>query len=178
MNRCEVVTAAASAALSWYEGSAENRAAKRPNLAYAFADQLRCASCGYAGDECARTLNIDALAAQRCNLHRAIVSTPMSQCRASLRTGKYQSSTGSPINEIQLGHGQDRFAHALTKADYHTGYVGRWHMRALEDRLGNNLRREQGRSYGHKPPRQSTAHERTGITHNEKAAGNLYRGID
>jgi hypothetical protein len=45
MNRREFVTAAA-AALPWYEGSGENRAAKRPNLVYVFADQLRYASCG------------------------------------------------------------------------------------------------------------------------------------
>ena len=36
---------------------------ERPNLVYVFADQLRYHSCGYAGDEYARTPHIDRLAA-------------------------------------------------------------------------------------------------------------------
>src|SRR4051794_7948949 len=68
---------------------------KRPNLVYVFADQLRYFSCGYAGDEYARTPHIDQLAREGCNFHQAISSTPVcAPYRASLMTGKYQSSTG------------------------------------------------------------------------------------
>src|SRR5215472_17833231 len=81
-------------------GQAQTR---RPNLVYVFADQLRYFSCGYAGDEYARTPNIDRLAAQGCNLHQAISSTPVcAPHRASLMTGKYQSGTGMVINELRL----------------------------------------------------------------------------
>jgi hypothetical protein len=45
---------------------------QQPNLVYVFADQLRCQPWGYAGDEYARTPNIDRLAAQSCNFHQAI----------------------------------------------------------------------------------------------------------
>ena len=51
--------------------------AKRPNLVYVFADQLRYQSCGYAGDEFAHTPNIDRLAAQGCNFQQAISNTPV-----------------------------------------------------------------------------------------------------
>jgi hypothetical protein len=67
----------------------------RANLVYVFADQLRYHSCGYAGDEYARTSNIDKLAAHGCNFHQAISNTPVcAPYRASLMTGKFQSSTG------------------------------------------------------------------------------------
>ena len=64
----------------------------QPNLVYVLADQLRYFSCGYAGDEYARTPNIDRLAAESCNFHQAVSSTPVcSPYRASLLTGKCRS---------------------------------------------------------------------------------------
>ena len=122
-----------------YEHSkgAEQSSAQRPNLIYVFADQLRYASCGYAGDEFARTPNIDALAAQGCNLHQAIASTPVcAPYRASLMTGKYQSSTGMIINEIRLSPEHECFGHSLTRAGYRTGYIGKWHLWA--NQLGHH----------------------------------------
>ena len=76
---------------------------RRPNLVYLFADQLRYSSCGYAGDERARTPHIDRLAAVSANFRSAVSSTPLcAPYRASLLTGKYQSSTGMVINELRL----------------------------------------------------------------------------
>lgn len=47
--------------------------------------------------------NSDKLAGQGCNLHQAVSSMPVcAPYRASLMTGKYQSSTGMVINEIRL----------------------------------------------------------------------------
>jgi arylsulfatase A-like enzyme len=110
---------------------------RRPNLIYVFADQLRYSSCGYAGDEYARTPNIDAMAAKGCNLHQAIASTPVcAPYRASLMTGKYQSSTGMIINEIRLSPEHECFGHALTKSGYTTAYIGKWHLWA--NQLGNH----------------------------------------
>ena len=53
---------------------------RRPNLIYVFADQLRYSSCGYAGDEYARTPNIDAMAAKGCNLHQAVACATTRRC--------------------------------------------------------------------------------------------------
>ena len=108
-------------------------APQRPNLVYVFADQLRYQSCGYAGDEYARTPNIDQLAAQGCNFHQAISNTPVcAPHRASLMTGKCQSSTGMVINELRLSPGHECFGHALTRGGYRTAYIGKWHMWANE----------------------------------------------
>ena len=111
-------------------GKAQTR---RPNLVYVFADQLRYFSCGYAGDEYARTPNIDRLAAQGCNLHQAISSTPVcAPHRASLMTGKYQSGTGMVINELRLSPEHECFGHVLGRGSYRTAYIGKWHMWANE----------------------------------------------
>ncbi len=129
-----LVAAAGSAAVA---SSSKGSKHRRPNLVYVFADQLRYSSCGYAGDEYARTPNIDALAAQGCNLHQAISSTPVcAPYRASLMTGKYQSSTGMVINEIRLSPEHECFGHCLTKAGYHTAYIGKWHLWA--NQLGHH----------------------------------------
>ena len=99
---------------------------ERPNLVYVFADQLRYQSCGYAGDEYARTPNIDRLAAQSCNFHQAISNTPVcAPYRASLLTGKCQSSTGMVINELRLSPAHDTLGRALTRGGYRTAYIGK-----------------------------------------------------
>jgi arylsulfatase A-like enzyme len=112
-------------------------AGPRPNLVYVFADQLRYHSCGYAGDEYARTPNIDRLASQGCNFHQAISSTPVcAPHRASLFTGKYQSSTGMVINELRLSPEHECLGHALTRGGYQTSYIGKWHLWA--NQLGHH----------------------------------------
>src|SRR5215475_403322 len=94
-------------------------ASNRPNLLYVFADQLRYFSCGYAGDEYARTPNIDKLASEGCNFHQAISSTPVcAPHRCSLMTGKYQSSTGMVINELRMSPDHECFGHVLGKGGY------------------------------------------------------------
>jgi arylsulfatase A-like enzyme len=116
---------------------------KRPNLVYVFADQLRYHSCGYAGDEYARTPNIDRLASQGCNFRNAISNTPVcAPYRASLMTGKYQSSTGMVINELRLSPEHECFGHALTRGGYRTAYIGKWHMWANE--LGHHEETRNG----------------------------------
>lgn len=113
--------------------SSETKPAKHPNLVYVFADQLRTCSCGYAGDELAHTPNIDKLAQRGVNFENAISSTPVcAPYRASLMTGKYQSSTGMVINELRLSPDHECFGHVLTKAGYDTAYIGKWHMWANE----------------------------------------------
>src|SRR5260370_38194714 len=106
--------------------AASPAAPQRPNLVYMFADQLRYFSCGYAGDEYARTPNIDRLAAQACNFHQAISNTPVcAPYRASLLTRKCQSSTGMVINELRLSPEHDTLGRELTRDGYHTDYIGK-----------------------------------------------------
>ena len=111
--------------------------AQRPNLIYVFADQLRCSSCGYAGDRAARTPNIDQLASEGVSFRHAVSGHPVcAPYRASLFTGKHSSSTGMVINELRLSPEQECFGHVLTRGGYATGYIGKWHLWANE--LGNH----------------------------------------
>src|SRR6185312_9807485 len=145
MNRREFV-AGATAALGATALTAQKQAktttaqvtsARRPNLIYVFADQLRTSSCGYAGDSYARTPNMDKFAAESCNFIQAVSSTPVcAPYRASLMTGKYQSSTGMVINELRLSPEHECLGHCLTKAAYKTAYIGKWHMWA--NQLGHH----------------------------------------
>jgi len=107
--------------------------AARPNLIFVLADQLGYSRCGYAGDEKARTPNIDRFAAEGVNFCQAVASSPVCAAfRASLLTGKYTTSTGMVINELRLGTGHECLGHVLTRAGYRTGYVGKWHLYSNE----------------------------------------------
>jgi arylsulfatase A-like enzyme len=123
-------------------GLAQNR--NRPvNLVYVFADQLRRFSCGYAGDEYARTPNIDRLARESLDVRNAVPSTPVcAPYRASLLTGKYQSSTGMVINELRLSPEHECFGQVLTRGGYDTAYIGKWHLWA--NQLGHHEETKNG----------------------------------
>lgn len=109
----------------------------RPNLIFVFADQLGYTRCGYAGDDKARTPNIDSLASQGVNFCNAVSNTPVCAAyRASLFTGKYTTSTGMVINELRMRTDHDCFGHVLTRNDYQTCYIGKWHLYA--NHLGNH----------------------------------------
>jgi arylsulfatase A-like enzyme len=137
MNRREFIAGATIAAGGMAAAQQTRRMARRPNLVYVFADQLRYRSCGYAGDEYARTPNMDRLAGEGCNFHQTVSSTPVcAPYRASLMTGKYQSSTGMVINELRLSPEHECFGHVLEKAGYKTAYIGKWHLWA--NQLGHH----------------------------------------
>jgi len=109
----------------------------QPNIIFILADQLRYQSCGYAGDEKARTPNLDRLAASGVDFRQAVSAMPVcSAYRASLFTGKYTSSTGMVINELRMNTKHTFLAHCLTRAGYETGYIGKWHLYA--NQLGNH----------------------------------------
>ncbi len=113
------------------------------NLIYVFADQLRRFSCGYAGDEYAHTPNIDRLARESLDVRNAVPSTPVcAPYRASLMTGKYQSSTGMVINELRLSPRHECFGNVLTRGGYDTAYIGKWHMWA--NQLGHHDETKNG----------------------------------
>lgn len=110
---------------------------KRPNLIYLFADQLRYQACGFAGDPFAQTPNMDRLANQGISFVNATSCSPVcAPYRASLLTGKYQSSHGLVINELRLSPNHQCFGHVLTDHNYQTAYIGKWHLWANE--LGNH----------------------------------------
>ena len=101
----------------------------RPNLIYVFADQLRADVLGYTGDSKAITPNIDHFSKQSVDFTNAISVTPVSApYRSCLFTGKYTSSTGMVINEINMNPNHRTIAHVLGDAGYELGYIGKMHL--------------------------------------------------
>ncbi|AJY46802.1 sulfatase family protein [Martelella endophytica] len=101
----------------------------RPNLIYVFADQLRYDALGCTGFDRAATPNIDRFRQQAVSLSNAVSNTPVCTAyRASLMTGKHQTSTGMVINELRIHPGQRCLGHVLTDAGYETAYIGKWHL--------------------------------------------------
>jgi arylsulfatase A-like enzyme len=112
-------------------------AARRPNLLFIFADQLGYQRCGYAGDNKARTPNIDKLAANAANFQNTVSNMPVcSAYRASLFTGKHTTSTGMVINELRIQTDHETFGKVLTRSGYQTAYIGKWHLYA--NQLGHH----------------------------------------
>ena len=107
---------------------ADNRS-KQPNLIFVFADQLRADALGYAGNAKAITPNIDRFASQSVQFANAVSVMPVCAAyRASLLTGKYPSSHGMVINEVNMNPNHRTIAHVLKDAGYNLGYVGKWHL--------------------------------------------------
>jgi len=141
LDRREFLRRAGLAAAGWALAAPLARPAapaKRPNLIYIFADQLRHSALGYAGDRNARTPNIDRLAAQSVSFSNAVSTMPVCAAhRASLLSGLYPSTTGMVINELRVNPAHRCLGHVLTDAGYETGYIGKWHLWA--NQAGNHL---------------------------------------
>ncbi len=102
---------------------------KQPNLIFVFADQLRADVLGYAGDSRAITPNIDRFASQSMDFTNAVSVSPVSAAyRSCLITGKYTSSTGMVINEVNMNPNHRTIAHVLGENGYDLGYVGKMHL--------------------------------------------------
>lgn len=108
---------------------AAEKAGKRPNIVYLFADQLRACSTGYGGDPDVRTPNLDALAQESVNFRNAVSVCPVcTPYRAALLTGRFPTTTGMFVNDAQLPERELGIAEVLKDAGYNTGYIGKWHL--------------------------------------------------
>ena len=102
---------------------------EKPNLVFVFADQLRYDALGCNGNDRAVTPRIDAFAREAVDLCNATAVSPVSAAyRASLLTGKYVSSTGLVINEINMNPNHRYFAQICNDNGYNCGYVGKVHL--------------------------------------------------
>ncbi|MFO8056984.1 MAG: sulfatase [bacterium] len=132
--------AAAGAMLTpWSCESKEKKAKKndKPNLVYVFADQLGARHIGMASER-AKTPVLDNMAKEGVNFTNAVSTMPVCCAhRASLMTGKYPTTTGMVINELRMNPDHECIGHVLTKAGYHTGYIGKWHLYSNE--LGDHM---------------------------------------
>ena len=103
--------------------------AKRPNLLFVFADQLRACACGCYGDDFARTPTLDALAAGGVRATNCFANSPVcGPMRGTMWTGTHPTRHGVVANDLAVRTDLPSLGTSLRDAGYRTGYVGKWHL--------------------------------------------------
>ena len=103
--------------------------AKRPNLLFVFADQMRGMDMTCAGNAQVRTPAMDRLAAQGTMFAKAYANCPVcTPSRAMMLTGLYPLSCRAIANDLPLPADVHGIGHMTRAAGYRTGYVGKWHL--------------------------------------------------
>ncbi|MCT4688830.1 sulfatase family protein [Vallitalea sp.] len=107
---------------------------KKPNILYIFADQWRRQAMGFMKEDEVITPNMDKFAKESMVFDNAISCCPLcSPQRSTLMTGKYPINTGVFTNckrglDIRLKDEEICIGDVLKQEDYHTGYIGKWHL--------------------------------------------------
>ncbi len=103
--------------------------AKKPNILFVFADQLRYSALGSSGNRVVRTPDLDRLASEGLIFDNAFANHPLcSPYRANIMTGKYGFANGVPDNEYVLWDNQVTLPQTLKAAGYGTAFIGKWHL--------------------------------------------------
>jgi N-acetylglucosamine-6-sulfatase len=103
--------------------------ARRPNIVMVLVDDMRWDDMRVAGHPFIDTPNMDRLAREGTRFTNAFATTPLcSPSRASFLTGQYAHTNGIIDNTARPSHQLPVFPLALQRADYRTGFFGKWHM--------------------------------------------------
>jgi len=101
----------------------------KPNILFAFADQMRASAMGCMHDEQVYTPDLDRLASQGVLFQNAIANTPVcTPSRASLLTGRHAWTCHCIVNDLRLPEDEQSIADVLNAEGYRTGYIGKWHL--------------------------------------------------
>ena len=112
--------------------------ADQPNIVFILTDDHRSDCLTAAGNELARTPNLDRIAAGGTRFTNAFVTLAIcSPSRAACLTGQYGSTNGvTSVGNVALANPQHTFAHALRQAGYATGVTGKWHLKTRPEEAG------------------------------------------
>ena len=99
------------------------------NLLFVFSDQQRYSALGANGNKVVQTPNLDSMAAQGMVCDNMFSNHPLcSPFRAILLTGRYGFKNGVIDNEYEPFRNIPTLPGILSKAGYHTGHIGIWHL--------------------------------------------------
>lgn len=115
--------------------ASEKKINKKPNIVFIMADDLGWGELNTYGSDFNETPNLNKLASQGMRFTQAYAAAPVcSPTRASLMTGQYPARVGitdflAPKSKRYLE--PEKYItinEALSKAGYHTGMIGKWHL--------------------------------------------------
>jgi N-acetylglucosamine-6-sulfatase len=108
--------------------------AKPRNVVFILSDDHRYDAMSFMGHSLAKTPHMDAMAKKGAHMKNAFVSTSLcSPSRASILTGLYTFRHRVIDNQRAVPDGTLFFPQYLQKAEYNTGFVGKWHMGHAND---------------------------------------------
>jgi arylsulfatase A-like enzyme len=103
--------------------------ARRPNIVFVFADQMRAHAMGCMGNTQVITPHLDKLAGEGLLVTNAVSAQPVcTPYRAQLLTGRHSHSTGVIHNDIRLPDNEVVISELMKRQGYATGYIGKWHL--------------------------------------------------
>ncbi|MEN8126801.1 MAG: sulfatase-like hydrolase/transferase [Planctomycetota bacterium] len=109
--------------------SADNTAARKPNIILVMADDQGWGDMGYYGHPVLKTPNFDAMAAEGLRFDRFYAAAPVcSPTRGSIMTGRHPNRFGCFGWGYPLRPQEITFAEVLKSAGYVTGHFGKWHI--------------------------------------------------
>lgn len=112
--------------LSW---AGENNSSKRPNIIFILGDNHNAGTMGCAGHPFIKTPGMDRLAREGVYFENAFNTTSLcSPSRASFLTGAYAHNHGVRNNHTPWTGQMTTFLEHLSRRDYATAFIGKWHM--------------------------------------------------
>jgi len=103
--------------------------AKKPNILFVMADQLRADFIGVNGHPTIMTPNFDKLASDGYNFSNAYCQAPVcGPSRMSFYTGRYARSHGAVYNGVPINVNEQGLGNYLRPLGYRVGLVGKTHM--------------------------------------------------
>lgn len=103
--------------------------AKRPNLLFVFADQMRAEAAGCYGNGFVHTPALDQLAHEGVRAKHCYATSPVcGPVRATMLTGTHPTTHGVIANDLAIRTDLPSLGTILRDAGYRTGYIGKWHL--------------------------------------------------